>query len=185
MKNLLASVRMLFFMTILTGVIYPVLVTVLAGTFFRQQALGSFISRGETIVGSELIAQKFESNRYFWSRPSATDYSTMASGGSNQGSTSADLKKLVSERSEKLKAANPDIKSEPPSLLLFASASGVDPDISNEAAEYQVARIAKARNLDLIAVRKLVADLTDPRQFGIFGESRVNVLKLNLALDTL
>jgi K+-transporting ATPase ATPase C chain len=133
-------------------------------------------------VGSELLAQKFASERYFWPRPSAIDYNTLSSGGSNLGQASAALKKAYDERRAALAAAHPGA-GDPPQELLFASGSGLDPHIRPSSAEYQVARVAKARGLEPSAVRALAIEAREGRQLGVFGEPRVNVLKLNLALD--
>ena len=174
---------MMIFMTILTGIVYPLLVTTLAKTFFPSQADGSFVQKNSVVVGSELIGQKFQTDRYFWSRPSASDNNPLPSGGSNLGPTSGELKRQVSERQAVLLAKNPN-SGQPPQDLLFASASGLDPDISVESALFQLNRIAAARGWAPSAVRQQIQDLTQPRQFGIFGEPRINVLKLNLALDS-
>ncbi len=184
MKHALPAFRMLIFMTLLTGVAYPLLVTEISSIFFHDQAAGSLINKNGNIIGSELIGQKFESDRYFWPRPSAVDYNPLPSGGSNLGQVSLDLKKIVDERSLKLKNKNP-ASGNPPQDLLFASGSGLDPHISVEGAEFQIARLAQIRGLEPIALRQLVGRMTEPRQFGILGEPRVNVLKLNLALDSL
>lgn len=184
MKHALPALRMLIFMTLLTGIIYPVLVTGLSKVFFFEKATGSLIKFRGNVIGSELIGQKFESDRYFWSRPSAVDYNPLPSGGSNLGLASQDLKKIIDERSAKLMNKHPQ-SGNPPQDLIFASGSGLDPHISVAAAYFQVARIAQMRGLGNSAVRKVVNELTEPRQFGIFGEPRINVLKLNLAMDKL
>ncbi len=182
MKHFLQSLRMLLWMTLVTGVLYPVAVTLISQVLFSKQANGHKIERGQVLLGSELIGQSFESEKYFWSRPSSISYNPMPSGGSNLGPISADLKKAVDERRSKLVAAHLDA-GEPPQDLLFASGSGVDPHISPEAARYQSVRIAKARQLDLQVVKNLIDGSTEARQLGIFGEPRVNVLALNLNLD--
>lgn len=182
MKHFLPALRMLAFMTILTGLAYPLLITGISHSLFSSKSRGSFVEKAGVMVGSELIGQKFESDRYFWSRPSASDYNPLPSGGSNLGLASQDLKKLVGERRSKLMLKHPN-DGEPPQDLLFASGSGLDPHISPAAANYQLARIAQARGRDISAMRHLVSDLTEPRQFGILGEPRLNVLRLNLALD--
>lgn len=184
MKFASTALRMLIFMTLLTGVAYPLLVTGLSQVLFRDKASGSYVQSQGELRGSELIGQKFESDQYFSSRPSASDYNAQASGGSNQGPTSAALKKAVDERANNLKSKNPE-GGVPPQDLLFASGSGLDPHISVASANYQVARLAQARQLDISAVRQLINNFTEPRQFGIFGEPRVNVLMLNLAIDQL
>lgn len=185
MKHVLPAIRIFLFMTLLTGVAYPLLVTGIANLTTKDQASGSLIEKNGTLVGSELIGQKFESDRYFWPRPSAVEYNPLPSGGSNLGQASECLKETVDERVAKLKMKSPGRESLPPQDLLFASGSGLDPHISPEAAQFQVDRIALVRRLEPSAVHKLVQDLTEPRQFGMFGEPRVIVLKLNLALDNM
>lgn len=182
MKHVIPAFRMLIWMTILTGIIYPLVVTGMAQVLFSRQANGLPLERGGVVLGSEFVGQNFEGEKYFWPRPSAGSYNPLPSGGSNLGQISADLKKVVDERAAKLKAAHPG-QGEPPQDLLFASSSGLDPHISPEAARYQIIRIAKARGLDIAAVSNFVEGFTEKRQFGVLGEPRVNVLKLNLALD--
>lgn len=187
MKNLFSALRIFAFLTIVTGVAYPLTVSLVSEIVFADKARGSLIERDGKSVGSRLIGQKFESAQYFWPRPSAVDFNPMPTGGSNLGPISADLKKVVGERRAKLRAVHPD-QGEPPQELLFASASGVDPHISPEAARYQVARVAEARKFnDVQRARlfQLLKDKTERRQLGILGEPRVNVLELNLALDVL
>lgn len=182
MKDLFVSLRMFFFMTVLVGVIYPVLVTLGGQALFPAKASGGFLSRGNALVGANLIGQKFESDRYFWPRPSAVDYNPLPSGGSNLGPTSADLKKVVDDRRTKIQLSGP--KDQPiPQDLLYASASGLDPHISPEAAAYQIDRVGRARNLSATEIAKIIEDGTDRRQYGLFGEPTVNVLALNMALD--
>ncbi|MGE4107714.1 MAG: potassium-transporting ATPase subunit KdpC [Bacteriovoracia bacterium] len=176
MKNILIGIRLLIVFTVLTGVIYPLAVTGIAKALFARQVGGSLIERSGKAVGSELIGQSFRSEKYFWSRPSAIDYNPMPSGGTNLGPTSKDLQSKVAER--KAQGLEYD--------LLFASASGLDPHISPKAAMLQLERIAKARDLEenhIAELRRLVASFIEGRQFGVLGEPRVNVLKLNLALD--
>ena len=182
MKDLIVSLRMFLFMTLLLGIGYPILVTLGSQALFPKQASGGFISRGGVIIGANLIGQKFESPRYFWARPSAVDSNPLPSGGSNLGPTSADLKKAVDDRMAKNKAANGEAGNVPQDLL-FASGSGLDPHISPEAAHYQVERVAKARGLSAADVDRRVNEATTGRQFGFLGEPTVNVLALNLALD--
>lgn len=183
MKYLMPALRFKIFMTIVLGLIYPFAMTGITQTIFPTQSKGDFISRDGQIVGATLIGQNFEGPNYFWSRPSAIGYNPLPSGGSNLGQGSAALKETVDGRLAKLKAAHPDQSGEPPQDLLFASASGLDPHISPAAAQYQVTRIAKARNLNTEQVQNLIATATQPRAFGILGEPTVNVLALNLALD--
>lgn len=183
MKYVMPAIRFKIFMTILLGLIYPFTMTGIAQVIFPRQSSGDFITRGGQVVGSAKISQGFEKPEYFWPRPSAIAYNPLPSGGSNQGQASQDLKKIVDERRTKLKSAHPDQIGEPPQDLLFASASGLDPHISPEAARYQIQRVAKARQLTVEPVQKLIAEATRQRQWGLFGEPTVNVLELNLALD--
>ena len=181
------ALRVLVMLTLVTGVAYPLLVTGIAQLVFPEQANGSLIQSGDKILGSALIGQPFSDPKYFWSRPSATSpmpYNGGASSGSNQGPTNPALKEAVEGRVKAVREAGADRKQPVPVDLVTASGSGLDPHISPAAAEYQVARVAKVRNMPEDLVRKLVAENTDPRQLGIMGEPRVNVLKLNLALDT-
>ncbi|MBK8201285.1 MAG: potassium-transporting ATPase subunit KdpC [Bdellovibrionales bacterium] len=182
MKQIIPAIRMLIFMTVLTGVGYPLLVTFVGQVLFNQQANGSMALRGDVRVGSWLVAQNFEGSKYFWPRPSGASFNPLPSSGSNQGQISASLKTTVDERKARLKVAHPEM-GEPPQDLLFASGSGLDPDISPEAARYQLSRVAKARGMNQAQVKKLVDKLAKDRQFGFFGEPRVNVLALNLALN--
>lgn len=174
--------------TVITGVAYPLLVTAIAQMGFPHQANGSLIGKGERPVGSELIGQPFDDPKYFWGRPSGTAPfadNAAASSGSNHGPTNPALADAVKARVETLRAAGPDKQAPVPVDLVTASGSGLDPHISPAAAEYQVARVARARRLGEARVRDLVAAHTEGRQFGLLGEPRVNVLRLNLALDAL
>lgn len=184
MKYVMPAIRFKLFMIVLLGFLYPFVMTGISQAIFPRQASGDFLTRGGQVVGSRLIAQKFEKSEYFWSRPSAVDYNPLPSGGSNLGLASADLKKIVDERKTKLKAAHPEQTVEPPHDLLFASGSGLDPHISPAAAQYQIQRVAKARNITNEKVQSLIEQASEGRQFGILGEARVNVLVLNMALDT-
>jgi K+-transporting ATPase ATPase C chain len=175
-------------LTVITGVIYPGVVMVVGRVFFASQVSGSVIERGGHAVGSSLIGQPFTSPKYFWSRPSATSpqpYNGAASSGSNQGPTNPALVAAVRGRIAALRRADPGNTQPVPADLVTASGSGLDPHISPAAAEYQVARVARLRGLDEARLRKLVQDATEGRTFGVLGEPRVNVLKLNLALDAL
>lgn len=183
MKYIIPAIRFKLFMLVLLGLIYPFAMTGVTQIIFPQQASGDFITRGGQVIGSLKIAQNFEKPEYFWPRPSAIGYNPLPSGGSNLGNASADLKKAVDDRRAKLKSAHPDQPGEPPQDLLFASASGLDPHISPEAAAYQVRRVAQARNMNALQVINLIEQATTQRQLGIFGEPTVNVLELNLALD--
>ncbi len=176
MKHFTTSLKMLGFMSFLTGVIYPLLITLLSQTFFKPEASGSLVLKNGEIVGSKLIAQKFESPRYFWPRPSAIDYNPLPSGGSNLGPLSLDLKTKLEERKAKL-------GSDIPSDLLYASASGLDPHISIAAAMFQIPRVASARGMDPEQLKSIVEKSIEKRQLEILGEPRVNVLALNLFLD--
>lgn len=183
MKYWIQSLRYKLVMTLILGLIYPILITAIAAILFPSQQKGDFLSRGGQIIGAKNIAQNFEKTFYFWPRPSAVGYNPLPSGGSNLGQQNADLKKTFEERKMKLKAAHPEQSKEPPQDLLFASASGLDPHISPEAAEYQMERVAKSRNMDIEQVKKLIRENTEGRQLGILGEPTVNVLALNLSLD--
>jgi len=174
-----------FLFTVLTGVIYPLAVTGIAQALFRHQANGSLISDNGETIGSELIGQPFSDPRYFWGRLSATEYDAAASSGSNYGPTNPALLEAIQARIDALKAVDPDNQEPIPVDLVTSSGSGLDPHISIAAAQYQVPRVARYRGLSEDQVSALVERSTDGRQFGILGEPRVNVLKLNLALDEL
>lgn len=183
MKILASVTRMFLWMTLLTGVIYPLLITAIAQLTMHDKANGSFIESSKGPIGSALIAQKFEEEKYFWSRPSSIDYNPLPSGGSNLGPTSSALKKAVEERKDKiLKLHHPDDKNSIPAELLFASGSGLDPDITIATAHFQMARVAKARNIDIAIIKNLIAKLSTK---SLLGEEYVNVLLLNKALDDL
>jgi potassium-transporting ATPase KdpC subunit len=173
-------------LTLLTGVVYPVIIGAIGTLAFPGQARGSIIERDGKAVGSELLGQPFSAPRYFWTRPSATAthaYNSGASSGSNQGPMNPALAEAVAGRIAALRAADPGNGAPVPVDLVTTSGSGLDPHISPAAAEYQLARVARARGLSVEEVREFVAGATRGRTFGIFGEPRVNVLELNLALD--
>ena len=176
MKTIIQSLRIYIVLTLLTGILYPLAMTGIAQLLFPKQANGSRIVENGRFIGSDLLAQKFESPRYFWPRPSVADYATVASGATNKGPTSADLKKSIDERREKF-------GNDAPVDLLTASGSGLDPHISPEAARSQIPRVAAARNMSIQKISQFVDQMIARPQFGFLGEPRVNVLRLNLALD--
>jgi K+-transporting ATPase ATPase C chain len=174
-------------LTLITGLLYPLVITGLAQMLFPRQANGSLILIDGKPVGSSLIGQPFDVSKYFWGRPSATapfPYNAAASSGSNLGPTNDALMKAVQARIDALKAADPDNPLPVPVDLVTASGSGLDPHISPASAAYQVRRVARVRGMEEGMIRQLVSQHTEGRQFGILGEPRVNVLTLNLALDT-
>ena len=188
-KHLKPAIILFVLLSVLTGVIYPLVVTGLAQLLFPAQANGSLMkdSAGKS-AGSSLIGQSFSSPGHFWGRPSATGpfpYNAGASSGSNLGPTSPALLDAVKARIQALKAADPDNQAQVPVDLITASASGLDPHISPAAADYQVHRVTKARNIKPEILRALIAANTEFRQWGFLGEPRVNVMALNLALDTM
>ncbi|MGE0107731.1 MAG: potassium-transporting ATPase subunit KdpC [Thiomonas sp.] len=189
MKTLLRPALTLFvLLTLLTGVFYPLVVTGIGKLAFADAAAGSLIYRDGKSVGSALIGQNFSAPQYFWGRPSATGpypYNAAASSGSNQGPLNPALAQAVQARVQALRAADPGNPLPVPADLVMASASGLDPHISPEAAAYQAGRVARARGLGVEQVRAIVAQHTAGRQWGFFGEPRVQVLELNLALDAL
>jgi len=189
MKRLIISLKIFLVFIVLTGIIYPLLVTGVAQVVFRNKANGSLILIDNKKVGSKLIGQQFDSKTYFFSRPSAISYNPLPSGGSNYGLTNTKLKNLVEERKRQFIDFNQlDNTTIIPSEMLFASASGIDPHISPKATLLQVDRIVKARSFNIIQKQNLIQsikNLTETRQFLILGEERVNVLLLNLELDKL
>lgn len=189
MNNLLRpAFTLLLAMTVMTGVIYPAIVTGAAQLLFAHTANGSLIVRDGKALGSTLIGQPFADPKYFWSRPSATSpfaNNSASSGASNLGPTNSALSDAVKQRIDALRAADPGNAAPVPVDLVTASASGLDPQISPAAAQFQIARVARARGIDVDTATKLVAEATEGRQFGVLGEPRVNVLTLNLALDAL
>jgi K+-transporting ATPase ATPase C chain len=188
MRELKPAVSMLVWLSLVTGLAYPLLVTGIAQLVFPGQANGSLIVRTFKVVGSELIGQPFDDPRYFWGRPSATAphaYNAGASSGSNLGPLNPNLHSATTARLDALREADPGNTAPVPVDLATASGSGLDPHITPAAALYQVRRVAKARGLDEGRVRGLVEAHTGGRQLGVLGEPRVNVLRLNLALDAL
>jgi K+-transporting ATPase ATPase C chain len=189
MKTLLRQgATMLLLFSILVGIVYPVFVTVVAQGLFSAQAQGSMIRRDGQVVGSELIGQPFDDPKYFWGRPSATavfPYNASASNASNLGPTNPSLRDAVQQRIDALRAVDLDNRGAIPVDLVTTSASGLDPHISPAAAYFQVARIARLRGLDAARVRSLVDAHVEAQAFGLLGERRIHVLRLNLALDEL
>lgn len=195
LREIRPAIVLLLVLTAITGLAYPLAMTAIAGAIFPSQAQGSLIERDGKVIGSALIGQEFKEDKYFHGRLSATlapdpndstktvsaPYNAANSGGSNLGPTSKALADRLKEDADKLKAENPNAAV--PVDLVTTSASGLDPDISPEAAEFQVPRVAKARNLPDDQVKQLVASNTQGRLLGLIGEPRVNVLALNLALD--
>jgi len=183
--QILPGLRIMLFMTVLLGLAYPLALTGICQVLFPSQANGSLIVVGGKVIGSELIGQNFTRPEYFHPRPSAAGngYDAAASGGSNLGPTSQKLADRVRASIESFRRENPDYQGPIPADLLTASASGLDPHISPDAARAQAARIAKARGLGLAQVNELIDRSTEPPDLGLLGEFRVNVLHLNLALD--
>jgi len=188
-KNILSGLKMLLAFTLLTGLVYPLMITGIAQVVFPRQSNGSLVAIGGKARGSELLGQEFKSDRYFWSRPSACSYATLPSGASNWGPTSDTLRKTIEKRRESFIIANHlPLNTVLPNEMLTASGSGLDPHISPESATLQVERIASARHFSPSQsqqLRKLVASHTKQPQFGCLGEKRVNVLALNCDLDLL
>jgi len=187
MKTLIISIKIFLFFTLLTGVVYPLFVTGIAQVVFPTKANGSLIVKNNQVIGSELIGQQFDSTIYFSSRPSAVSYNPLPSGGSNYGLTNDKLKNLVADRRLAFNTLNQlDSLKEIPSEMLFASASGLDPHISPQAAILQVDRVAKSRNFTTAQKQELqqcISLLTESPQLLCLGESRINVLMLNLEID--
>jgi K+-transporting ATPase ATPase C chain len=185
-RHLRPAFLLLVLLTVLTGGVYPALVTLAGRLLFPKQAAGSLVVRNGEILGSERIGQPFDDPRYFQGRPSATSpapYDGAGSSGSNLGPTNPALADSIRARVARLRAANPAAPAAIPVDLVTASGSGLDPDISPAAAYWQVPRVAAARGIPEESVRGLVADHVEPRTFGVLGDPRVNVLRLNLALD--
>ena len=178
MRQILTAVRVLLVLTLITGAAYPALMTLVGGALFPAQAGGSLLSRNGSTVGSALVAQQFTVPEYFHPRPSAGEYATVPSGASNQSPAAKVLREAVAERRAALDAGSGR-------EMLFASGSGLDPDISPQSALAQIPRVMKARGLDSATLEALVKASTQPRDLGFLGQERVNVLRLNLALDDL
>jgi potassium-transporting ATPase KdpC subunit len=189
LKLTIQSIRQTLLWSIICGVLYPVVITVLCQLMFHDQANGSLITRDGKLIGSELLAQQFQGSNYFWPRPSACTYGSSASGivassGSNLGPTSGTLQTNVQNNAAAfISGNNLPTNTVVPVDMVFASASGLDPHISPEAARLQVARVAAARSLPVDQVKALVEQFVEPPQWGFLGQERVNVLKLNVALD--
>jgi K+-transporting ATPase ATPase C chain len=185
-EQLIISIRSLIVLSVLTGLVYPVLITGVAQKLFPHQANGSLIQQGDKVVGSSLIGQPFDDPKYFWSRLSATGpaaYNASNSSGSNLGPTNPALLQEVQGRIDALKKADPDNKDLIPVDLVTSSASGLDPHITPAAAQYQVKRIAKIRGISESQLMDLIKKNTQDRFLGVLGEAGVNVLTLNLDLD--
>ena len=183
-KLIIQSIRQTILWTIIAGVAYPIAITVIAQLAFKNQANGSLIERDGKVVGSEYIAQQFTGTNYFWPRPSAGSYATVPSGASNLGPTSGALKtNVMNAAAAFISGNNLPTNSVVPADMVYTSASGLDPHISPEAARLQVKRVAASRGWSEDKVAALVEKFIEPPQWGIFGQARVNVLKLNLALD--
>lgn len=185
-QSIRPAVVLFILLSIITGVVYPLATAALGKWLLPNQANGSLIEKDGKLVGSSLIGQNFTEPQYFWGRPSATGpypNNAAASSGSNQGPLNPALAEVVKSRVNALKVADPDNTLPVPVDLVTASASGLDPHISPAAAAYQASRVAKARGLSAVSVQALINENTEGRQWGVFGEPRVNVLNLNLALD--
>ena len=189
MKSLVIAIKMLLLFSILTGVIYPLIVTGMAQLVFNSKANGSLIEKDGIVAGSALIGQKFDTAIYFSSRPSATSYNPLPSGGSNLGLTNSRLRELSEQRRHQFIAFNNlDTLTSVPSEMLFASASGLDPHISLRSALLQYERISRVRRLNesqKAKLKELIYSLTEKKQLFCLGEPRINVLQLNLSLDNL
>ena len=186
MSELRPALVLFALLTLITGVVYPLVVTGVGQAAFKREVNGSQIQLGGRVIGSSLLGQPFSSPMYFWGRPSATSpqaYNGAVSSGSNLGPINPALESAVKDRIAALRAADPTNTAPVPVDLVTASASGLDPHISPAAAEYQVARVARERNVSVEQVRALVQRASEGRQYGFLGEPRVNVLELNLSLD--
>ena len=183
LKELRSAILITFVLTIITGILYPLAVTGIAQTIFHKQANGSLIERDGKVIGSEIIGQNFSKPEYFHPRPSQNSYDAANSGGSNLGPTNPALADRLKKDGEQFRKDNPDYTGAIPADAITASGSGLDPEISPANALAQTARVAKARGASADAVQSLIAVNTQGRDLGVLGEPRVNVLKLNMALD--
>ena len=184
MKLLIQSILLTIVFTVISGILYPLAITGISQVAFQDKANGSLLMRDGKVVGSELLAQQFTGDKYFWPRPSAGSYGTVPSGASNLGPTSQALQSNVTANAAAFRTGNKLAADAPvPADMVFTSASGLDPHISPEAARLQVGRVATARSMGADQVKALVEKFVESPQWGIFGEARVNVLRLNLALD--
>ena len=186
LRTLRPALSLVLAMTVLLGLVYPLLLTGIAQLAFHDQANGSLVERDGKLIGSRLIGQAFSDPKYFWGRPSATGpqpYNAMASGGSNMGPLNPALIDAVNARVQSLRAADPDNAAPVPVELVTASASGLDPDISPSAAAWQAGRVARARGMALADVQSLIVSHTASAPLDSIGQARINVLELNLALD--
>ncbi len=188
MKIVLIALRLFLVLTLITGVLYPLAVTAIAQTVFKNQANGSLIVKDGKVVGSKLIGQQFDEPKYLWGRPSSTSpvpYNAASSSGSNLGPTNPALKENLQKMVKQYHDADPTNSEKVPTELVTASASGLDPHISIASAEYQLPRIASQRHIPLPEIKRLLREHTAGRSLGILGEPVVNVLEFNLALDDL
>lgn len=186
MKSVLESLKMLFIMTIFCGIIYPLTCTGVMQVIFPTEANGSIIEKNGQLVGSELIGQEFTSDKYFTSRPSANEYNAASSGGTNYGAINANLQEQVKVRTEEIrKEYNLAADTPVPAVMVTNSACGFDPHMTPESMYFQVKKVAAARNLDAAVVKQLVDEHIEEPSLGFIGEARVNVLRLNMALDDL
>jgi K+-transporting ATPase ATPase C chain len=189
-KQFVTGLKYMIIMTVLTGIIYPAIVTLTAQLLFRDKANGSLVIVGGSIRGSKLIGQKYENPGYFWSRPSAIGYNPLPSGGSNLGPANPELRKEIIMRESEFKELNdlPDSLKSLPSEMICSSASGLDPDISPEAAMLQVHRVAEARSMNSKQeeqLKELIVSMSENQRFSVLGEPRINVFLLNLRTDSL
>lgn len=187
-QNMQVAIRMVITLSIITGVVYPVAVTMIGQLLFKEKANGSLITRNDVIIGSKLIGQNFKSNKYFWGRPSATTptpYNATHSAGSNLGPTNEELINRINKRIKQLDTFGRQQTDKIPIDLVTSSASGLDPEISVESALYQAPRVAAVRNIEVKKIYTLIDQLKIASEWNIFGTPRINVLQLNLALDSL